>query len=116
MIHAMPWIGVLVAAWLVVFFAGGVLARWVMGGVAPLTTGAWTLVVIAGGLLATAATTALAAGRWRQEAARDRARAAVPTTAVRRERQMGNGYLLLSAACVVIAVLIILVYRLVYTA
>lgn len=111
----MPWIGVLVAAWLVVFLVGGLLARWAMGGVAPLTIGAWVLVVMAAGFLATAATTALAGGRWRQDATRDDARPSVPAATVRRERQLGNGYVMLSGACVVVAVLIVLVYRLVYT-
>jgi len=115
MMRGMPWIGVLVGAWLVAFFVGGLAARWAIGGVAPLTTTAWVLVVVAAAFVGTAATTALAAGRWRQDAARDVAKPTVSTKTVRRERQLGTGYLLLSGACLVIAVLIVLVYRLVYT-
>lgn len=111
----MPWMGVLVAAWLVAFLLGGLVARWAVGGVAPLTTTAWVVVVIAAGFLATAGTTALAGGRWRQDAARDDARPAVPARTVRRERQLGNGYVMLSGACLVIGVLIVLVYRLAHS-
>lgn len=115
MMRGMPWIGVLVTAWLVAFLVGGLVARWAVGGVAPLTTTAWVVVVLAAGFLATATTTALAGGRWRQDAARDDARADVSSRTVRRERQLGNGYVMLSGACLVIGVLIVLVYRLAYT-
>lgn len=110
----MPWIGVLVAAWLVVFVAGGVVSRWAIAGVAPLTTGAWVIVVLAAGLLASAATMALAAGRWRQEARR--AAATLPAATVRGEQRLGSGYAMLAVAFVVAAVLLVLVYRLFYTA
>jgi hypothetical protein len=109
----MPWIGLLVAAWLVVFLIGGVIASWAIAGVSPLTTGAWVVVALAAGLLACAATMALAAGRWRQDARRGAA--TVPASAVRRELRLGNGYVMLAAACAVAAVLLVLVFRLVYT-
>lgn len=111
----MPWIGVLVAAWLVVFFVGGLGARWAIAGVAPLTTTAWVIVILAAGFLASAATMALAGGRRRQDAVRADAQPSVPASTARRTRQLGNGYVILSGACIVVAVLMVLVYRLVYT-
>lgn len=109
----MPWIGLLVAAWLVMFLVGGVIASRAIADVSPLTTGAWVVVVLAAGLLASAATTALAAARWRQDARRGVA--TEPASAVRRELRLGNGYVMLAAAFVVAAVLLVLIYRLVHT-
>lgn len=109
----MPWIGLLVAAWLVMFLVGGVIASRAIADVSPLTTGAWVVVVLAAGLLASAATTALAAARWRQDARRGVA--TEPASAVRRGLRLGNGYVMLAAAFVVAAVLLVLIYRLVHT-
>lgn len=105
----------LVGAWLVAFLVGGMLARWAVAGVAPLTTSAWIVVSIAAGFVASAATMALAGGRRRQDAEREDARPSVPASTARRTRQLGNGYVMLSGACLVIAVLMVLVYRLVHT-
>jgi hypothetical protein len=62
------------------------------------------------GLLASASTMMLAARRRRREA--EARRATVPASAVRSERRLGNGYAILAAALTVVAVMLVLVYRL----
>jgi len=109
----MPRIALLSTTWLVVFLVAGLLTLWMVGGAAPLPTIAWAVVLAAAALLASATTMMLAAGRWRRAAATDRATA--PTPASRRELRLGNGYLILAAALAVVAVMLVLVYRLAYT-
>ena len=111
----MPWLGLLVAAWLVVFFVAGLVARWAIAGGVPLTTAGWVVVLLAAALLASASTMGLAAGRWRQHARQTAGTATVPVSTLRSELRLGNGYLMLAAGCALFAVLLVLLYRIAYT-